>query len=155
MNLIVSIQTVTNGWTNAGRRDVGRDDRQELLRNADVLHEITTSPRPSLISDILGHPKGAPSMREFEHYNPSYKRNTIQYHLDRLVEAGVVEKVRLPAGERKRDLPSTFYRLTDEGRDLLDRHNLLEEESAWQAIYENVEKPPEIEAAEEMDRPEE
>lgn len=132
----------------------GADGRQELLRNADTLHEITTSPRPSLISDILGHPEGAPSMREFEHYNPSYKRNTIQYHLNRLIEVGVVEKVALPPGQRKRDLPSTFYRLTDEGRALLDHHNLLEEETAWTAIYENVEKPPGIEAAEEMDRPE-
>ena len=130
------------------------DDRQGVLENADTLHEITTSPRPSLLADILGHPDGAPSMREFEHYNPSYKRNTIQYHLNRLVEVGVVEKVTLPAGQRKRDLPSTFYRLTDEGRTLLDHHNLLEEEIAWTAIYENVEKPPEITAAEEMDRPE-
>jgi DNA-binding HxlR family transcriptional regulator len=131
----------------------GVDSQQGSLRNVDTLHEITTSPRPSLISDILGHSKGAPSMREFEHYNPSYKRNTIQYHLNRLIEVGVVEKVALPPGQRKRDLPSTFYRLTGEGRTLLDRHNLLEEESAWTAIYENVEKPPEIEAAEEMDRP--
>lgn len=131
------------------------DGRQALLRNADVLHEITTSPRPSLLSDILGHPKGAPSMREFVHYNPSYKRNTIQYHLNQLIDAGVVEKIELPAGQRKRDLPSTFYRLTDDGRTLLARHNLLEEETAWAAIYENVEKPPEIEAAEAMDRPSE
>lgn len=129
-------------------------DRQALLQNADVLNEITTSPRPSLISDILGHPKGSPSMREFEHYNPSYKRNTIQYHLDRLIEIGVVEKLTLPAGQRKRDLPSTFYGLTDDGRDLLARHNLLDEEVAWQAIYANVEKSPEVRAAEEMDRPE-
>lgn len=131
----------------------GRDGQQGALRNVDVLHEITTAPRPSLISDILGHPKGAPSMREFEHYNPSYKRNTIQYHLDRLVEVGIVEKRTLPTGERTRDLPSTFYALTEEGRDLLARHNLLAEETAWKAIYENVEKPPEVQRAEEMDRP--
>ena len=131
------------------------DGRQGVLRNADVLHEITTSPRPSLLSDILGHPKGAPSMREFGHYNPSYKRNAIQYHLNQLIDAGVVEKIELPAGQRKRDLPSTFYRLTADGRTLLARHNLLEEEAAWEAIYENVEKPPEIEVAEKMDRPSE
>lgn len=136
------------------KRLADADGRQEVLRNVEALHEITTSPRPSLIADILGHPEGAPSMREFEYYNPSYERNTIQYHLDRLIEIGVVEKATLPAGRRKRDLPSTFYRLTDEGRTLLDRHNLLEEETAWTAIYENVEKPPEVEAAEEMDRPE-
>ena len=94
------------------------------------------------------------SMREFGYYNPSLKRNTIQYHLNQLVELGIVEKHKLPKGERKRDLPSTFYALSEEGRRFLDRHNLLAEETVWQEIHENVEKTPEIRKIESMPRPE-
>ena len=124
-----------------------------LVEKADILHELTKEPRPRLIYDILGHPQGMVSMREFEYYNPSLKRNTIQYHLDRLVEIGIVEKHKLPKGERKRDLPSTFYALSGEGRRFLDRHNLLAEETVWQEIHENVEKTTEIRKIESMPRP--
>lgn len=130
------------------------DDVEALVERADVLHELTKDPRPQLIYDILGHPRQMPSMREFEYYNPSLKRNTIQYHLNKLIDVGVVEKRKLPKGERKRDLPSTFYALTERGRDFLDEHNLLAEESVWQAIHENVEKTPEIKKIEAMARPE-
>jgi len=125
-----------------------------LLEHADVLHELTKEPRPQLIYDVLGHPQGMPSVREFEYYNPDLKRNAIQYHLDRLVDLGVLEKRKLPTGERRRDMPSTFYALTEAGRSFLARHDLLAEESAWRAIHDNVEKTAEIEAIEAMARPE-
>lgn len=124
-----------------------------LVENADVLHELTKEPRPRLIYDILGHPQQMPSVREFEYYNPSLKRNTIQYHLNKLIEVGLVEKRKLPTGERKRDLPSTFYALTDACREFLERHDLLAEEEAWRGIHDNVEKTPEIRKIESMSRP--
>lgn len=130
------------------------DEPGTLVERADVLHELTKEPRPQLIFDILGHPQQLPSMREFEYYNPSLKRNTIQYHLNQLVELGIVEKRKLPTGERKRDLPSTFYTLTDRGRAFLEQHNLLDEKPAWKAIHEHVEKTPEIKKIESMPRPE-
>lgn len=129
-------------------------DAGGLVERADVLHELTKEPRPQLIYDVLGHPAQMPTMREFDYYNPSLKRNTIQYHLNRLVDIGIVERRKLPKGERKRDLPSTFYALSEDGRALLDHHNLLAEESAWRAIHENVEKTAEIEKIESMARPE-
>lgn len=124
-----------------------------LVEHADVLHELTKEPRPQLIYDILGHPEQMPSVREFEYYNPSLKRNAIQYHLDKLIDVGLVEKRKLPTGERERDRPSTFYALTDAGREFLERHNLLAEEGAWQHIHDNVEKTPEIRKIESMSRP--
>lgn len=128
-------------------------DHGGLVDHANVLHELTKEPRPQLIYDILGHPQQLPSMREFEYYNPSLKRNTIQYHLNQLIVLGVVEKRKLPTGERTRDLPSTFYALTEQGRSFLEQHNLLAEESAWQAIHDTVEKTPEIKKIESMQRP--
>lgn len=133
--------------------ELDTDDVPGLVERADVLHELTKDPRPQLIYDILGHPQRMPSMREFGYYNPSLKRNTIQYHLNQLIDVGIVERRKLPKGDRKRDLPSTFYALTGSGRDFLDEHNLLAEESVWQAIHENVEKTPEIRKIESMQRP--
>lgn len=125
-----------------------------LVENADVLHELTKSPRPRLVYDVLGHPKGMPSVREFAYYNPSLKRNAIQYHLNELVELGVFEKRKLPTGERRRDRPSTFYALSEAGRAFLEHHDLLGERTAWRAIHDEVEKTDEIAAIEEMARPE-
>lgn len=56
-------------------------------------------------------------------------------------------------GERKRDLPSTFYGLTDEGYDLPGTHGLLDEQPVRKAVNQCVEKPAEIREAEQMARP--
>lgn len=119
----------------------------------EALRLITQPTRAALISDILGHPEELPSVREFDHLNPDVKRSNIEYHLQKLIQAGLVEKVTLTKGERKRDLPSTFYGLTDDGYDFLERHGLLEEQPVWKAVNRSVEKPPEIQEAEGMERP--
>lgn len=118
-----------------------------------TLRLVTQPTRAALISDILGHPEELPSIREFDYLNPDTKRSNIEYHLQQLIEGGIVEKVSLPKGERARDLPSTFYGLTDDGYDLLDRHGLLEERPVWKAVNQRVEKPPEIREAEALERP--
>jgi DNA-binding HxlR family transcriptional regulator len=114
---------------------------------------ITQSTRAALLSDILGHPEELPSVREFEYLNPDVKRSNIEYHLQQLVDAGIIERVSLPKGQRKRDPPSTFYGLTDNGYEFLEAHGLLEEQPVWKAVNQRVEKPPEIRQAEGMDRP--
>ena len=86
--------------------------------------------------------------------NPSKTSTTISEHLNRLIELGFVEKVKLPEDERKRDLPHTFYRLTDPGREFLEEHNILvDKEEQIEQEYENVDKEPDIKAAEEAPRP--
>lgn len=118
-----------------------------------VLRLITQPTRAALLSDILGHPDELPSVRELDYLNPDVKRSNIEYHLQQLVKAGIIEKITLSKGQRKRDLPSTFYGLTDDGYDLLETHGLLEEQPVWKAVNQRVEKPPEIRQAEQMDRP--
>lgn len=118
-----------------------------------VLRLISQPTRAALLSDILGHPKEMPSVREFDHLNPDVKRSNIEYHLGKLVDADLVEKRSLPTGERERDLPSTFYGLTEYGRSVLDEHGLLDEQPVWKAVNQRVEKPPEIRDAERMARP--
>ena len=118
-----------------------------------MLRLITQPTRAALLSDILGHPQELPSVREFDYLNPDVKRSNIEYHLGELIDAGIVEKVTLAKGKRKRDFPSTFYGLTDKGYDLLETHGLLNEQPVWKAVNQRVEKPAEIREAEQMTRP--
>jgi DNA-binding HxlR family transcriptional regulator len=118
-----------------------------------ALRAITQETRASILADIVGHPEGMASVPELEYTNPDVKRSAITEHLQRLVDAGVVGRAELPPGERSRDLPHTFYFVTDEGRDLFDRNDILDRE-VWREQYARVAKTEEIERIEAMDRPE-
>ena len=127
--------------------------QEGVITSAAIREYLRYRHESALLSDILGHPQEMPSVREFDYLNPDVKRSNIEYHLGKLVEAGLVEKLTLPTGDRKRDLPSTFYGLTEYGRSVLDEHGLLDEQPVWKAVNQRVEKPPEIRDAEEMPRP--
>jgi DNA-binding HxlR family transcriptional regulator len=118
----------------------------------EALDAITQDTRASILADIVGHPAGMPSARELEYSNPDVSRSTIDEHLRTLVDAGVVAKERLPPGERSRDLPYTFYRLTPEARDLFDRNGIFDRD-VWREQYERVEKTDDVLAAQNAPRP--
>lgn len=117
------------------------------------LNVATQETRFSLVQDILGHPSGLPTLKELDYVNPSRSRTTIRQHLQRLVEAGIVEKVELPEKRRQNDLPYTFYGISEEGRRFLGDHRLLRAEETLREVYDRVEKPPEIERYESAPRP--
>lgn len=119
----------------------------------EAMRAVGQQTRAGLVADIVGHPKGMPSVAELDHTNPRVERSTIDEHLEKLMKAGVVGKAQLPTGERHRDLPYTFYYITEMGREFLDRNDVLDEE-VWTDQYERVEKPPEIREIEAMTRPE-
>lgn len=56
-----------------------------------------------------------------------------------------VEKVVLPKEERTRDLPHRFYRLSDIGQNLLERHDLLRAKETLKEMYSVLEKTEKIE----------
>jgi len=107
-----------------------------------------------LLQNILGHPQQLPSFNELAMVNPSKSESTVHTHLKVLRDHGVVKAVQLPKGERRRDLPHTFYGLTGAGRVFLDRHNVLRAEETFQTIYEHIEKPDELLKYENAPRPE-
>ncbi|SEQ38163.1 MarR family winged helix-turn-helix transcriptional regulator [Natrinema salaciae] len=120
--------------------DVGTpegDTARELVRF------VTQETRFALLSNILQHPEGLPSMYELEQLNPSVSEATVYKHVQKLIDAGIVESVVLPEDERQQGYPWTFYRLTDEGRALLDDHNLLAAEETLKRIYETISDKPE------------
>jgi ribosomal protein S14/DNA-binding HxlR family transcriptional regulator len=137
------------GFALSERHDAADDS---TLDEWEALRTVTQETRAGILADIVGHPKGMASVRELDHSNPRVERSAIEEHLRTLVNAGVVAKEQLPVGERSRDLPYTFYRVTDAARDLFDRNRIFDRET-WRDQYARVEKPDDVVAAEKADRP--
>lgn len=140
-------------------REVGFESskRNDNFENADLdewkaLEVVTQDTRAGILADIVGHPKGMASVRELDHANPRVERSAIEEHLRTLIDAGVVAKEQLPVGERSRDLPYTFYRVTDAASELFDRNDIFDPKT-WREQYAKVEKPDNVVAAEQTDRP--
>lgn len=117
-----------------------------------ALQKATDKQRANLLADIIGHPKGAPSVTELDCMNPSIAEDAIRRHLGILQDVGVIKELVVEPGDRVRGYPYKFYALTDAARELFDRNNLFPED-AWQRQYDRVQKPAEIREIEEMPRP--
>ena len=118
-----------------------------------ALQKATDQTRANLIADIVGHPQGAPSVRELEYMNPALGEDAIRRHLGVLQDVGVVAELVVEPGNRVRGYPYKFYQLTSQARALFDRNDLFPAD-AWQRQYARVEKPGEIAELEAMPRPE-
>lgn len=140
-------------WSNTENRLVVMTDGG--LNDMQKLNLITQATRASLVQDIIGHPEEMPSAKELKYMNPSKSRATILEHLDKLMDAGIVERVELSDDQhRARDLPSTFYQLSDEGWSLLEDHNVLvSRRDEIKDEYERVEKTDEIIRYQQAPRP--
>ncbi|MFP8953973.1 ArsR family transcriptional regulator [Natrialbaceae archaeon A-arb3/5] len=117
-----------------------------------ALQKATDKKRADLLADIVGHPKGMPSVEELDYMNPPLSDDAIRRHLHALADVGVVREREFETGERVRDYPYKFYELTAAARDLFDRNGLFPE-AAWQRQYQSVEKTARIREIETMPRP--
>ena len=117
-----------------------------------LLQAVTNTSRANIVADVVGHPKGAPSVDELAKTNPSLEKDTIRGHLSVLKEVDVVEELVVPAGKRTRGYPYKFYRLTDRARALFDSNGLFPE-SAWKRQYDRLTKDAEMRELERMPRP--
>ena len=117
-----------------------------------ALSVLDDTTRANIIGTIVGHPKGAPSKKELEYYNPSIAASTLTDHLIRLEEVGLIEAIERDREGLKRSQPYRFFQLTDAARELFDRNNLFEPD-AYRELFVEVEKTDEITAAEGVERP--
>lgn len=117
-----------------------------------ALQKATDKKRADLLADIVGHPKGMPSVEELDYMNPPLSADAIRRHLSTLEDVGVVRVQELEPGNRLRDYPYKFYELTDEARDVFDRNGLFPGD-AWRRQYGSVEKTARIKDLESMPRP--
>ncbi|WP_225333694.1 winged helix-turn-helix domain-containing protein [Halomicrobium urmianum] len=108
----------------------------------ELLHFVTQETRFAIVGNILQHPEQLPSMYELEQLNPSVSDATVYKHVQKLIDAGVVEEVALDEDGRRQGYPWKFYGLTDEGRAFLEDHNLLAAEETLRQIYDTISDKP-------------
>lgn len=125
----------------------------ELDRVRQQLNVVTQETRFSIIQDVLGHPSQLPTLKELDYVNPSKSQTTIRQHLEKLIEADIVEEVTLPRDQRQNDRPYKFYGVSEAGRRFLEEHKLLRAEDTLRAVYEQVEKTGEVDRYENAPRP--
>lgn len=143
--------TIQEVRTDGGYQMRGADE--EFEEEYDLLNFITQPTRGSIIYAILGHPKESPTPSELEYMLPR-SSGTIGKHLKDMEEKEILNKITVPAGERDRDSPNTFYTLSEKGWDLLKQHNIFVEDlDQIKEKYANVEKPGWIKSYEEFGRP--
>lgn len=124
------------------------------LQTAGQLNLVTQETRYQIILSIIAHPKQLPTLKELAWAHPKINnRSTIHEHLQKLIEAGVVDEFILSEENQGRDLPYKFYGLTKEGREFVEAHNLIPQEELLQNLYARINKPEEIERYEEAPRP--
>jgi DNA-binding PadR family transcriptional regulator len=122
------------------------------LNPIEAFSALDDTTRANIIGTIVGHPKGAPSKKELEYYNPSVASSTLTGHLNRLEDVGLIEAVERDREGLDRGQPYRFFQLTDAARELFDRNNLFEPD-AYRSLFAEVEKTSEIEAVEAVERP--
>lgn len=122
---------------------------EEELEELRILLDRT---RLIIVQQTLAHDSGVLCRAELAARNPDVNESTLQYHLDMLVEKGILTKETPP--EIKRDLPSVFYAVSEHGINLLKQLNLYDEIAVWNEIYASVPTPDELQRIEAMDRPE-
>jgi len=127
----------------------------EAVPSEDELAEFRTlldRTRLIIVQQTLAHDSGVLCRAELAARNPDVNESTLQYHLDTLVENGLLTKETPP--ETKRDLPSVFYAVSERGIALLKQLNLYDEIAVWNELYSTVSTPDELKEIEAMDRPE-
>ncbi|PSQ51471.1 transcriptional regulator [Halobacteriales archaeon SW_8_65_20] len=134
---------------------VGQDETtDESFDTWRALQRATDTKRADIIADIVGHPRGAPTVEELDYMNPPLSSDAIRRHLDTLEAVGVVRVREFEPGNQLRDFPYQFFELTGDARTLFDQNGLFPE-TAWQRQYQAVEKTSRIRDVETMPRPDE
>lgn len=123
------------------------DFEDEMERRRFVLHET----RLDVLHQLLAHPDGVLSIEELVYRNPDETEQNIRYHVDELVDRGIVEKIPVPRAQSIESPPTTFYAVTGEGIALLKAVSMYEEAAVWRSVYEQMDRTDRIEAIEALD----
>lgn len=128
------------------------DEAVPSKKELEDLRSILEQTRCVILQQILADDSGVLTRAELEARNPDLNPSTLQYHIDTLVERGILTKLSAP--KIKRDLPSVFYGVSEYGIELLKRVNLYEEIAIWNQVYSQVPTPENLKRIEDMERPE-
>lgn len=117
-----------------------------------VFELLSQETRHLIVQYVLGHPEHLVSLDELDYMIPKSKA-AISDQLDNLIEAGILALYRYEPSEDKRDLPSKFYGLTEQGVEVLHEYNYLRGLPVAQALYRNTRKSEKIKRHEAAPRP--
>lgn len=121
------------------------------------LRYILQPTRLRLLQQILATDWASLSPAELTFRNPDVSESTVRDHLREMNqrERPITAKLTVADGKGRRDVPRTFYAVTEHGVDLLESVDAYEGISLLYQLYESVERPDEIRKIEEFDhRPE-
>lgn len=145
---------MSNNRETKDSNSTGDDEMAKIEKDREKLRQITQETRFEIIKAILMHPSQMPSLDEVNYMNPERSKATLREHLDRLIDAGIVNRVELPEDQVTRDNPKVFFELSEEGRELLERFDLLSLKDTLREIYQNIDdKPDWIKRYEDAPRP--
>lgn len=134
------------------REAMGQAARMERQRQLmDLLSQET---RHAIIQTVLGHPKGLASSTEITHFIPEKSPKAVDDQINRLVEAGILERYIHEPNEGMRDLPSQFYGLTVEGAEIVGDFGYFNSVPMLRAIHQQTRKDERVERHENAPRPE-
>jgi hypothetical protein len=85
-----------------------------------ALTALDNTTHANFIETIVGRPKGAPSKKELDYYNPSVAASTLTGHLNRLEEVGHDGGRRTRLRGLERGQLYRFFQLTEAARELFD-----------------------------------
>ena len=125
-------------------------------RLADLRYVLQPT-RLRLLQQILATDWASLSPAELTFRNPDVSESTVRDHLREMTqrERPITAKLTVTDGNGRRDVPRTYYAVTEHGVDLLQSVDAYEGISLLYQLYESVERPDEIRKIEEFDhRPE-
>ena len=118
-----------------------------------TIHELLAQEtRFRIIQTILGHTEHLPPLAELAYYSQKSESAVID-QLDVLEEHSFVTTYELSESQGKRDLPGTFYGLTERGVRLLEKYDYIQGLPMLRAVHENTIKTAKIRRHEQAPRP--
>jgi hypothetical protein len=101
---------------------------------------LSQEPRYLIIQAILGHPDALASKSEIAHFLPDDSLSVVEYHLQRLVEHGIIAQYTYESDKRVPDFPRRFYGPTTYGVIILGELGYLDSVPMMRAIQQRVRK---------------
>jgi transcription initiation factor IIE alpha subunit len=118
--LFTEILSETEFYLLAMQRD---DTSPAVEQTVTMISAVDDEACASLVADIVAHPSGLVSPKEFALLNPPFSKSKISKRLTKLREAGVVAYADAP--DQSPGEPRRYYYLTDDARAVFDRNNMF------------------------------
>jgi transcription initiation factor IIE alpha subunit len=92
-------------------------------KTVEMISAVNDEACASLVADIVAHPSGLVSPKEFSLLNPPFSKSKISKRLTKLREADVVAYADAP--DQSPGEPRRYYYLTDDARAVFDRNHMF------------------------------